>query len=421
MADNWPTAMEAMTPEPITIDSEETLSTALGLMRTHGIHELPVTTKGKLVGLLPYDAIGRRHKITLTTKVGHLMSVPPTVPPRALLPEVAERLLATECRAACVVDPRQGRLIGIVSSTDIVKAVGAIPELGAQPVRELVNPISNVFHEKDTCASLLRVAATLDHRPAAIVDSKNHLIGIVGLSELGEALWRPVQKGHRDIGETQAASGTLIRSIMSPHPPTVEEKSTLKEAVRQMSRYRVSSVFVVDGEQPMGVLSQSDILSYVVSQRKSVEGAYVQLSGLGPATDPYLLSDLDRVIGRGLKRIAHAEKPAMLSIHVAPHASHRIADVTLEGRLITENSRTFHAARTDWSLQAAVSALMDELERQVREAKDYTRTKRREGSRKVIASTVQDVPATADVEDRIRSTFGEARSKLGSTVNNRRR
>ncbi|MCL4324272.1 MAG: CBS domain-containing protein [Candidatus Thermoplasmatota archaeon] len=403
MTDDWPTALEAMTPDPITIDSEETLSTALGLMRTHGIHELPVTTRGKLAGLLPYDAIGRRHKISLTTKVLHLMSVAPTVPPRATLPEVAERLLASESRAACVVDPRQGRLLGIVSSTDIVKAAGGIPEISSQTVRQLLNPISNIFHEKDTCASIISIAGNLDHHPAAIVDSKNRLIGAVGLDEIGDALWRPVQKGHRDIGETQAASGALIRSIMRSSPPTVEETALLRDAIRLMNRFRANSVFVVDAQQPIGVISHGDILSFVVSQRKTVEGAYVQISGLGPATDPYLLSDLDRVIGRGLKRIAHLEKPVMLSVHVAPHKSHRIADVTLQGRLYTENSGSYHATRTDWSLQATVAALMDELERQVRQIKSYSKSKKQQVSLRKAPPSGSDILAGADIEERIRS------------------
>ena len=411
MADSWPLAMEAMTPDPITIDSEETLSTALGLMRAHGIHELPVTARGKLVGLLPYDAIGRRNKISLTTKVAHIMSVAPTVPPKATLVEVAERLLASESRAACVIDPRQGKLIGIVSSTDIMKAVMSVPEVSAQPIRDLMNPISNIFHEKDTCATLVRVASTLEHRPAAVIDSKNRLLGVVGLDELGDALWRPVQKGHRDIGETQAASGALVRSIMRPDPPTVGEQSTLRDAARLMTRFRISSIFVVDHDAPVGVLSQSDVLSFVVGQRKSVEGTYVQLSGLGPATDPYLLSDMDRVISRSLKRIAHAEKPTMLSIHVAPHASHRLADVSLEGRLITEKSRTFHAARTDWNLQAAVAALMAELERQVREAKSYSRTKRRQVPRRDLITRDTEVPGENELEDRMRTTLGSVPSR----------
>jgi CBS domain-containing protein/ribosome-associated translation inhibitor RaiA len=394
-----------MTSDPITVDSGESLSQALGLMHSHRVHEIPVLSKGKLVGLLAYESIGRRHNLSLTTKVEHLMSIAPTLPPRTQYPDVAERLLSSEARAVCVVDPRDGRLLGIVSRTDLTRAAQELPPIATRPVTESMNPVTTVFREKDKCNTIFAVIKVLEEHPVPVIDAKSRLVGSVGIEEMGDAFWRPMAQGHKDMGENHPAGEAQIGSIMRPQPPIVSEKATIGDCARIMTRQNSYSVFVVDNDKPLGVISQTDILSLAVQQRKSIEGTYVQISGLGPATDPSLLADLDRVLSGGLKRIAHMENPLMLSLHMTPHSSHRLTDITAQARLYTEGGRLYYATRTDWNLMNSVADLMGELERQVRKEKTMVKTRSRSASTRLMPSQGTEFVGEEDLENRMKSTL----------------
>jgi len=70
-----------MTPKPITLSTDAPLSRALGVMREKGIHELPVLRKNRLIGLITFETIARRTNLPLSTKVEHLLVLPPLVTP----------------------------------------------------------------------------------------------------------------------------------------------------------------------------------------------------------------------------------------------------------------------------------------------------------------------------------------------------
>jgi CBS domain-containing protein/ribosome-associated translation inhibitor RaiA len=405
MFNEWPAASEMMTSDPITVDSGETISQALGLMHSRRVHEIPVTSKGRLVGLLAYDSIGRRHNLSLTTKVEHMMSIAPTLPPRALYPDVAERMLSSESRAVCIVNPRDGKLLGIVSRTDLTRAAQKLPPISQAPVTESMNPVTTVFREKDKCNTIFAVIKVLEEHPVPVIDSKMRLVGSVGIEEMGDAFWRPMAQGHRDMGENHPAGEALIGSIMRPQPPVVSEKASMGECARIMTRQNSYSVFVVDDSKPLGVICQTDILSLAVQQRRSIEGAYVQISGMGPATDPTLLADLDRVLSGGLKRIAHMENPLMLTLHMTPHSSHRLADISVQARLYTEGGNLYYAARTDWNLMNSVADLMGELERQVRKEKTLVKTRSRAVSTRRMPPSSTEFSGEEELENRLRDTL----------------
>ena len=50
--DHIPTVKLAMTPFPHSVDADAPLSAALAMMDAHGVHQLPVTDQGRLVGVV---------------------------------------------------------------------------------------------------------------------------------------------------------------------------------------------------------------------------------------------------------------------------------------------------------------------------------------------------------------------------------
>ena len=110
-----------MTKEPITVEPQDLLIRATHKMQAGGFHRVPVMSEGKLVGIVSERDL-REHRGHLEhTKVNGVMTERPvTVTPATTLEEAAQILLERQIGALPVL--ADGRLVGIITISDIVKA-----------------------------------------------------------------------------------------------------------------------------------------------------------------------------------------------------------------------------------------------------------------------------------------------------------
>ena len=59
-------------------------------------------------------------------------------------------------------------------------------------------------------------------------------------------------------------SGLLVRDVMSKDVKTVRPTSTINEVVRKMNKFEIGSIVVADGEKPVGIITERDILRRVL-------------------------------------------------------------------------------------------------------------------------------------------------------------
>jgi CBS domain-containing protein len=409
MSPPWPSAGELMTARPSTLPHDAPIAQALGLMRSKGFHEIPVLRNARLIGMITFESIARRVSRSLDTKVEHLLILPPLVTPTTKLPEIAEQLLAAGLRAGPVVGSR-GELVGIVSRTDLVRALAGIPEAARVRVEEIARSVALVVHENDLCRQLIGQIRLLEEHPLPVVDRKERLVGAVGVADLGAVLWRPVTGGKRDARSGRPSLDVKVGSIMRSPPVTVPAGTLASEAARLMTQEKVSSVFVVEPGRPPRVVGQVELLQLVIGRGRptsdsgGVEGVYVEITGLRGSGDPGLLAEIDSLVATGLRRIAQQVRPTLLSLHFTPHATHRTSDLTVEARLHTETG-IFYASHTGWNLLAGVSDLLEELAGQTRRVREARRQRGRSGRAAAVeeGTTLED----PDLERRIRSATGD--------------
>ncbi len=407
MPENWPNARDLMTPRPITLSTDAPVSRALGTMRSKGIHELPILRNGRLAGMVTFDGIARRPNLALGTKVEHLMVLPPVITASTRYPELAEQLLAVGLRGAPVVG-KKGELLGIVSRTDLIRVLPQIASIASHRVEEVASPANVILQEQDPCAPLFNNIRLLEEHPLPVVDRKGRLVGAVGLADLGRVLWHPVAPGKRDAPLPGRVGDVTIGTIMHSPPLTVAPGTTVGDAARAMSRAKVSSVFLVDGGRPSGVISQADLLGLAVGRDPAAEttisDVYVQIHGLRGAADPETLAEIDQLVGKGLRRVAHHARPLLFTLNVSPHAA-RSGDATVHGRLQTDRG-IFFASVTGWNFFASVTSVMDDLEAQVQKVHETAERKGRPRGRR-NASVDDDTPVDGDVEAKIRAATGD--------------
>jgi acetoin utilization protein AcuB len=126
---------DAMTPEPLTLEPEDTLARALEVMRLHGIRRVPIVLAGVLVGLLAEGDLKRAQPSTLDaneeefqrvmegTPISRIMiDAPITVDEQAPLLEAVRTLQSNKFGALPVL--RDGQLCGILTDTDLTRVLG---------------------------------------------------------------------------------------------------------------------------------------------------------------------------------------------------------------------------------------------------------------------------------------------------------
>ena len=112
----------AMVAEPVTIEPEVKLSSAVALMREHGISGIPVTRRGKLVGILTNRDL--RFEINVDRPISDIMTHENliTVPVGTTLDQARAILHRHKIEKLLVVD-QQFRLKGLITVKDIQKVI----------------------------------------------------------------------------------------------------------------------------------------------------------------------------------------------------------------------------------------------------------------------------------------------------------
>ncbi len=400
-----------MTPDPVTVTHDAPVREALGLMRSREIHEIPVLRADRLIGLLTFESIARRANLPLSTKVEHLVILPPVILASTPYPEIAEQLLSTGLRAAPVVG-RKGELMGVISRSDLVRPLPILVRSANQPVDGIARAIGTVLKESDPVRTLLTRIRLLEEHPLPVVDRKGKLVGAVGIRDLGRILWRPTVGGKRDAETKGSAMDVEVRTIMHSPAVTTNSGTSVSEAARRMVREHVSSVFVLGPTgKPESIVSQGDLLGLAIAEagreRKALGDVYVEITGLRGASDPSILTEIDRAVAGGLRRVSRFVRPLLLNLHYAPHATHRTGDISVEARLHT-NRGIYYASTTGWNLLAGTGALMDELVTQVRRQQEEVRRPRRLGGARRPSGEDESITVDPELESRIRSATEDA-------------
>lgn len=130
---------QVMTPAPVSVEANAPISTVRLLLRHHPFHHLPVTSGGRLVGILSSadlasyaldawvpDAATADAHLDACFKLESIMTPEPeTISPETSVRQAADLLSSGQYHSLPVVDTEQ-RLLGIVTSTDLLRllAVG---------------------------------------------------------------------------------------------------------------------------------------------------------------------------------------------------------------------------------------------------------------------------------------------------------
>jgi CBS domain-containing protein len=132
------TVGQLMTPDPIIIEDDASLDSAVRSLEENEISGLPVVDRdGLLVGVLSQSDVVRARAVDHLwsrwpgLRVRHLMHAPVLTADQGMTMEEAAQLMErAHVHRLVVVDEEQSRPIGILSTTDLVRALAHRPTDG---------------------------------------------------------------------------------------------------------------------------------------------------------------------------------------------------------------------------------------------------------------------------------------------------
>ncbi len=125
--------LNLMTGEPVTIGSHDTLAQAKAIMDEGHFRRLPVVDDGQLVGIITERDIREHTGYFESTRVTAAMRTAlVTLSPRATVEDAARLMLRHKIGGLPIVE--DGKLVGIVTTSDLLKAFLNVVEASKQVV-----------------------------------------------------------------------------------------------------------------------------------------------------------------------------------------------------------------------------------------------------------------------------------------------
>lgn len=351
-----------------TIAPNETINDALKRMRDLDMHELPVSSDGKrLLGVVSYGTLLQRKNLSIDTKVETIMVVPQRVTTAMPLTEVAELLIHSGYREVPV--STDGKIAGLVSRSHFLSLVQGIRELKDIPVREIMSPKVRTVKLNDLVGDAVITMRNMDIRVLPVVDGQDRLVGVVGIKDIANYNWTEKNRATTGelIGESRPAD-VEIRSVVVEPAVTAGPTTTLGEAAKTMLDRNISSLPVVEGGVLVGIITKYDIIELVASLRQR-NVVYTQISGLED-DDRFSLDMMSKEIETSIKKISPIETPMLFALHVGRYKEEGTNyKYSLHARLITDD-KIYTGSSVDWDLIRATADLMRSFERRIIEHKE---------------------------------------------------
>ncbi|NLL95171.1 MAG: CBS domain-containing protein [Thermoplasmatales archaeon] len=344
-----------------TLSPDARVVDAVSLMRESGLQDIPVVeANGDYIGMISYSTILKRRNVKMDAKIGKMVSGYPMMEKGAKVTQVAETMIVNNYRQLPIMDGNRRKVGAIISRGDLVGVAAGIKTLAEIKVWEIMTtPVESVGKDA-SLSEAIEIMGALDIKTVPLVDSKNHVVGILGMKEIIDYYWKGDVKTVADLsGEKGQKSETTAHSICATAVKTVEWDDSLAAAASIMDEWNISTIPVLDDGELVGVLTQYDIVELISAARER-EMVFIQISGLDDQ-DKGNIDLLYASIENEIPKIAKIMRPDSLTMHVAKY--HEKGDrnkYSITARLTVEGN-VVSMKEVSWDIVQGVNNLMKKL------------------------------------------------------------
>jgi CBS domain-containing protein len=228
----------------------------------------------------------------------------------------------------------------------------------------------------DRARSIMR---DLDVRSIPVVDKDGKLTGVLGVKDIMEYYSAERSQKKPSLG-TPGSTVDLsigVGSIMNSPAISTDLDSHMADVVSLMADNHISSVVVVDRDEPAGIVTHMDVLELVASYQERRQ-VYIQITGL-EEHDPDVYDEMYGLIDRRMQKITPITMPQLLMLHFTEHHDpQEPRTYSIRARLST-NTGLFFSEGDDFDKFRVLDNVLEHIERQIIKEKERSVDLRKHG------------------------------------------
>ena len=326
--------------------------------------------KGKYVGMITRRAILRSRLDFTMAKVRPLMLNAPQVSPDMPLGELAKLMIGSGMRQLPLFD--KGKLLGFVTDEDVIHAAVG-DEWGRGAVEKVMTRAPHTIEAGRSVGAVFGLMRDYGISHVPVMES-GRLVGMVSIEDILENIYWPQRRQTTGdiVGEKIETLGIAVKGIMASPVITVDGKTSLREAEKQMHDHDVSCLCVVSNDRLVGILTKLDFLepiSQVAAQARKLTIQFgVKDIEIDESQQGFMMNEFDSFS----HKYQEAFQLGTLFVYMKSHG-----DTTMRGtpmihcRLQFRTTRgTFFAASEGWGIEPTFRVALDRLERRLLRSKE---------------------------------------------------
>lgn len=342
---------EIMVADVFTLSSEDTVARALNMMADKSINQIPVVDDdGKYAGMIFAKQLLNSSAQPPSKLKGYVVNTS-TIGPDQEVEKAAQLIVGAGNRALPVVE--KGRLVGIVSETDIVSTA----DFGHAIVDEVMSG-AIVIEEDTSLADAVAKMRRYNISRLPIINQKGIFKGTLSILDVGRIIATPRERTSKSAaisGGTAAIKDVkakdLIRRAVSVEP------GTKLNSIADYFKRNEEVVIVGDG-RPMGIVTPKDALELVLPKR--ISQPMIHMAHLEDGKDR---TEIQEQLERFLKKI-HGKLGDIRSVVVYAD-KHKTRKYSLRTRLITSRG-VIDAKAVGYDPISASKELIARLDRRIK-------------------------------------------------------
>lgn len=365
-----PRAFESIPEEFITetavYDHKTPITSVMNKIQSYGA--IVVTKNGEYFGVVDTRGIARRGETRLTEKVsvGKFATKVKLLDRSTSIHDAIAEFSRSSMKALPFTEAN--RIKGIVKRDAIMRAVLSLHLLGGISVEEAMSaPVIAI----DSGASVAQAKSTMNSYKVnrLVVVQQKKLYGIITYSDiiknfttLAIRVPSPTDTRKLDKASSVSVGDTSVRNVY-----TVGYNAPIENALRMLIENNISSLVVLRGEAPVGMLTIRDILERVVASSKEPEQRVI-ISGLDEQTKEYE-ADIKSSLDSLADRVDRFQKFRVE--YVSVHVKHKRArNYELHGRIMMGRNGIVSTSSFGYSLEEALKSLVEKLYGSVKTKKE---------------------------------------------------
>jgi predicted transcriptional regulator len=347
------------------VNHDSPLSASLSLLKEESTPVLVVlNSKGKYVGVIAHRWIVRSRSDPATTKVETLMRSAPTVSLQDSLSKVARLMITSGISLLPVF--KGDKFAGIVTDDAVIQGA-VVGKWGGTKVEDVMTKKPLLVEEDESVGAVLSLFRQhgISHLP---VVKDGSLVGIVSIKDIITGIFQPRQRQTvGDIaGEKAPVLNIPVKGIMTKPVITVLPETTLKDAVKQMQKFDITSLIVISKGRPAGILTKRDLLEPLAEMEMPKQRITVQFSVKGVKMDDLqrglIMEDFESFAKKYQKTLEAGALFVYMKTHGTNYKGQRLIHCRLQFRT---RKGSFFSSSEGYGVESTFHTALGRLERQL--------------------------------------------------------